>query len=65
MNERVLMERWWNGTRKEQPQYPEKNRSDATVPTANPTWSGRGLGPVIRGEKSPTIRLTDDMPAAQ
>ena len=37
-----------------------KISTNANMPSTNPTWSGRGLNPVIRGERSPTNRLMYD-----
>jgi hypothetical protein len=51
------MEHWWNGTDRGKPQYSEKNLSNATSPTTNPTRTDLGSNPVIRGERPATDGL--------
>jgi len=46
-----------NGDRRK-PNYWDKTCSSATLSTENPTWTGSGSSPGLRGERSATAHLS-------
>jgi hypothetical protein len=48
-----VMEHRWNTTDREKPKYSGKNLS-----TTNPTWTGPGSNPGLRGDRPATNRLS-------
>jgi hypothetical protein len=45
------MEDWWNDTDRGKLKYSVKKLSQCTLPTTNPTWTGLGLNPGLRGDR--------------
>jgi len=51
MQIKTSMDHRWNDTNTENPQYSDKTRSNPTLSTTNPTWTGPGSNPSFRGDR--------------